>query len=61
MKLSSPHNQTGRQLAILISGFGLGLMIGAIWDQTTEVKAVAGLALAVLAVSIMVMSEIGLL
>lgn len=61
MKLHEPKQRPIKQIAILVSGLGLGLVIGAVWDRPTEVKAAIGLALATVAFSLMVLSEIGLL
>jgi len=58
MKLSTPSNPIPL-LTMLVSGFGLGLIIGSIWGQTETTKIVVGFSLIVSAFLIMIYSEIG--
>lgn len=46
MKFPAPRHQVGQSIATLVSGFGLGLIIGAVWERPEDFKIAVGFALA---------------
>jgi hypothetical protein len=61
MRFQSPRQPLIGILLSMIGGFCAGLIVGAIWEQTVEVKIMTAFALALVAGGVMALSETGIL
>jgi hypothetical protein len=61
MRFQAPHQPLIGILLSLIGGFCAGLIVGAIWDQTLEVKIVTAFVMALVTCGIMVLAETNIL